>query len=65
LAQALFVETNPVPVKAALAVLEGYPSEVRLPLVGLEADNRRMLEDVLRRLVVTAQIASKSLTPTV
>jgi 4-hydroxy-tetrahydrodipicolinate synthase len=65
LAQALFVETNPVPVKAALAVLEGYPSEVRLPLVGLEADNRRMLEDVLQRLVVTAQIASKSLTPTV
>ena len=64
LAQALFIETNPVPVKAALAILEGYPSEVRLPLVGLEEDNRRVLDGVLRGLMPAAQDSPRAVAPT-
>jgi 4-hydroxy-tetrahydrodipicolinate synthase len=41
----LFIETNPVPVKAALAMLGGMEEEYRLPLVKMESKNR----DILRR----------------
>lgn len=44
----LFVETNPVPVKAALAMMKKIESEeVRLPLVGISEDNRECLRKVL------------------
>jgi 4-hydroxy-tetrahydrodipicolinate synthase len=41
----LFIETNPVPVKAALAMMGLIDEEYRLPLVPLEARNK----DVLRK----------------
>jgi len=41
----LFIETNPVPVKAALAMMGQIAEEYRLPLVPLNAKNR----DTLRR----------------
>ncbi len=45
--QALFIETNPVPVKEALAMM-GLPSgKLRLPLVPLRPENREVLRDVL------------------
>jgi 4-hydroxy-tetrahydrodipicolinate synthase len=39
----LFVETNPVPVKAALAMLGQIEEEYRLPLVPMSAKNRQTL----------------------
>lgn len=50
LAKTLFVESNPVPVKAALAeILPGYPSDVRLPLASLRAQSLAELRRALAR----------------
>jgi len=46
----LFIETNPVPVKAALAMMGLIQEEYRLPLVPLAARNREVLEKTLRDL---------------
>jgi 4-hydroxy-tetrahydrodipicolinate synthase len=43
----LFIETNPIPVKAALAMLEVIEEEYRLPLVPLGAKNRQALRRTL------------------
>ena len=48
LAKDLFVETNPVPVKAALAMLRKCGDEVRLPLAPLADASRAKLESTLR-----------------
>jgi 4-hydroxy-tetrahydrodipicolinate synthase len=44
----LFIETNPVPVKAALAMLGLIQEEYRLPLVPLAAANRAKLKATLK-----------------
>jgi len=44
----LFLETNPVPVKAALAMLGQIREEYRLPLVPMSPPNRRRLEATLK-----------------
>ena len=44
----LFIETNPVPVKAALAMLGQIEEEYRLPLVKMGAANRKVLRASLR-----------------
>jgi 4-hydroxy-tetrahydrodipicolinate synthase len=44
----LFIETNPVPVKAALAMLGQIEEEYRLPLVPMSAKNRQTLEATLK-----------------
>ena len=44
----LFIETNPVPVKAALAMLGFCEEEYRLPLVPMSAKNREMLKSTLK-----------------
>ncbi|HOW68378.1 MAG TPA: 4-hydroxy-tetrahydrodipicolinate synthase [Candidatus Paceibacterota bacterium] len=44
----LFIETNPVPVKAALAMMGMIQEEYRLPLAPLGAKNREVLEATLR-----------------
>ena len=44
----LFIETNPVPIKAALAMKHWLEEEYRLPLVGMNDGNRRLLEKTLR-----------------
>jgi 4-hydroxy-tetrahydrodipicolinate synthase len=49
LIQALFTETNPIPVKAAMAMLGKCTAELRMPLTPLTDGNRRKLEAELRR----------------
>lgn len=44
----LFIESNPVPVKAALAMMKLCSAEVRLPLAPLEEANRKTLEATMR-----------------
>ena len=44
----LFIETNPVPVKAALAMLGEIEEEYRLPLVPLAPQNREKLKATLK-----------------
>jgi 4-hydroxy-tetrahydrodipicolinate synthase len=45
----LFIETNPAPVKAALAMLGLIEEELRLPLVAIGTASREKLEATLRR----------------
>lgn len=50
LCHALFVETNPGPVKTALAMMKQIPSdEVRLPLAPMSPANREKLEGELKK----------------
>jgi len=44
----LFIETNPVPVKAALAMLGRIEEEYRLPLVPMNSKNRETLRATLK-----------------
>src|SRR3954471_18300852 len=44
----LFIETNPVPVKAALAMMELIEEEYRLPLVPMGAKNKEVLRGTLK-----------------
>ena len=44
----LFIETNPVPVKAALAMLGQIEEEYRLPLVPLSPKNREILRATMK-----------------
>ena len=46
----LFIEVNPVPVKAALAIMGEIAEEYRLPLVPMNPANRNQLERTLKRL---------------
>ena len=48
LIKALFVETNPIPVKAALAMMGVCRPEPRLPLTVLSAENRPALKKALK-----------------
>jgi 4-hydroxy-tetrahydrodipicolinate synthase len=47
LMQANFIETNPIPVKAALAMMGMIEEIYRLPLVPMKPENRQKLEKVL------------------
>ncbi len=47
LMQANFIETNPIPVKAALAMMGMIEEVYRLPLVPMKAENRARLEKVV------------------
>ncbi|MGH9326988.1 MAG: 4-hydroxy-tetrahydrodipicolinate synthase [Terriglobia bacterium] len=47
LMQANFIETNPIPVKAALAMMGMIEEVYRLPMVPMKAENRARLEKVL------------------
>lgn len=44
----LFIETNPVPVKAALALMGMVKEEYRLPLVPMSAQNKEVLRATLK-----------------
>ncbi len=60
LMQALFYETNPIPVKAALAAMGLIQPVYRLPLVPLQPANQTKLESVLAELgLLTAKDAAK------
>ncbi len=45
--RAMFLETNPIPVKAAMEMFGYCSSRVRLPLVPLSDENRKKLKDAL------------------
>lgn len=49
LAKALFIETNPIPIKAAMSMMGLCSDEVRLPLCSMEEEHIKMLGNVLRR----------------
>ena len=46
--RALFVETNPIPVKAAASLLGLCSDEMRLPLVPMSGENLRKLQEVMK-----------------
>jgi 4-hydroxy-tetrahydrodipicolinate synthase len=48
LSQAMFLETNPIPVKTALAMMGKIREEFRLPLCSMVEANRKKLETALR-----------------
>jgi 4-hydroxy-tetrahydrodipicolinate synthase len=45
--QVNFIETNPIPVKAALAMMGMIEEVYRLPMVPMKPENRAKLEKVL------------------
>jgi 4-hydroxy-tetrahydrodipicolinate synthase len=47
---ALFCETNPIPLKAALAIMGLCSEEIRLPLTAITQPNREALQVVLKEL---------------
>lgn len=47
--EVLFIETNPAPIKAALAMMGKISEEIRSPLVGLEKANQDQLKAVLQQ----------------
>jgi 4-hydroxy-tetrahydrodipicolinate synthase len=49
LTDAMFVETNPIPVKTALAMMGKISEEFRLPLVPIGDRNRKHVESVLKK----------------
>lgn len=50
LMKALFLETNPIPVKAAMAMMGLARAESRLPLTPITPENRRLLRAQLKKL---------------
>ncbi|MBI5140762.1 MAG: 4-hydroxy-tetrahydrodipicolinate synthase [Nitrospirae bacterium] len=46
---AMFIETNPIPVKTALAMMGKIKEEFRLPLCEMSPDNRAKLEAVMKK----------------
>ncbi len=48
LTKIIFIETNPIPVKAALAMMGKIAEEYRLPLCRMSDENRSRLEKVLK-----------------
>jgi 4-hydroxy-tetrahydrodipicolinate synthase len=48
IAEAMFLETNPVPAKTALGLMGRMSPEVRLPLCPMGEKNRERLAEVLR-----------------
>ncbi|MFC1668808.1 4-hydroxy-tetrahydrodipicolinate synthase [Spirochaetota bacterium] len=49
LCKAMFLETNPIPIKSAMEMAGYCTSEIRLPLVPLDEDNRKKLRHVLEK----------------
>jgi 4-hydroxy-tetrahydrodipicolinate synthase len=47
--QALFIETNPIPVKTALAMMGKVKEEFKLPLCPMTEANKKRLAEVLKR----------------
>ncbi len=49
LMKAIFIETNPVPVKTAMEIMGWISSEARLPLAPMKEENKKKLEEILRK----------------
>ena len=50
LSKVLFIETNPIPVKTALGMMNLIRPELRLPLCEMSKENQAKLRDVLKKL---------------
>ena len=46
--EAMFLETNPIPVKVALSIMGKIPNEFRLPLCPMSAGNLEKLTTALK-----------------
>ena len=55
--KAMFVETNPIPVKAATAQLGLTGAEIRLPLVAASDATNALLESLLKELAAAPATA--------
>jgi 4-hydroxy-tetrahydrodipicolinate synthase len=44
----LTLATNPIPIKAAMAMLDMAPEEMRLPMVPMEEDKKAILREALK-----------------
>lgn len=60
LTRACFLDTNPIPVKAALARMGRIEETYRLPLVPLGSDRRRELEEILLREEISLEAAVRA-----
>jgi 4-hydroxy-tetrahydrodipicolinate synthase len=49
LCQAMFLETNPIPVKTSLALMGKIKGDLRLPLVGMSEGNLKKLKEILAK----------------
>ena len=49
LCRAMFIETNPIPVKTALSMMKMVSEEWRAPLCEMDPENRKKLQSVLKR----------------
>lgn len=58
--KAMFIESNPIPVKAALAMVGLIEEVYRLPMVPLSDSSRQRLEVVLREAGIVAESASRA-----
>jgi 4-hydroxy-tetrahydrodipicolinate synthase len=58
LMQANFIESNPIPVKAALAMMGRIEENYRLPMVRMKADTRAKLEKVMQNCGLLPQLAA-------
>jgi 4-hydroxy-tetrahydrodipicolinate synthase len=45
---AMFIETNPIPVKTALAIMGKIKEEFRLPMCKMSTENKAKLKKVLK-----------------
>ncbi len=59
LMQANFIESNPIPVKAALAIMGRIGENYRLPLVPMKKENRAKLEKLLLELELVVASVSR------
>jgi len=62
LAKAMFIETNPIPVKTAMGILEMCSDELRLPLCSMKDENKYKLASALKNYgLLTEEVAEKVL----
>jgi len=55
--KAMFMETNPIPIKAAMAMAGMIEEELRMPLMPLAQEHRKPLADMLRRFMPSHALA--------
>jgi 4-hydroxy-tetrahydrodipicolinate synthase len=60
LIQALFIESNPIPVKAALAMMGRIEESYRLPMCPMKPENRAKLEKVCGTVGLLAGVTSRA-----
>lgn len=49
ISKAMFIETNPIPVKTALSLMNKISLEFRLPLVQMQTENKTKLQNILKQ----------------